>query len=294
MHSVLDQTLTADDFEVIVVNDSGRSLSETGWQQSEKIRIINTNQRERCVARNTGAAIARGRYLHFLDDDDWLLPNALERFWLLDRRVTDTVWLNGGSQLVDRAEKPLIKLRHSLNGNCFAQVMAGEWIPLQASLIATKAFFAVGGFNPLIPGIEDIDLTRRIALHGNVAGVPSVVACIGMGQDGSTTNKTLAQQYGRWTREGILSEPGVFNRMRTSASNSYWYGRLIRAYLTSMIWNFQRRNLFIALSRAMFGALGFFSAGWNILSASFWQAITTRYESKTFLTGFQEVQRPRS
>ena len=233
-------------------------------------------------------------YLHFLDDDDWLLPNAFECFRLLDHRVTDTAWLYGGSQLVDRAEKPLIKLRHGLNGNCFAQVMAGEWIPLQASLIDTEAFFAVGGFNPLIPGIEDIDLTRRIALHGNTAGVSSIVACIGMGRDGSTTNETLAQQYGRWAREGILSEAGVFNRMRMSASNSYWYGRLIRIYLTSMVWNFQRKNLFTALSRAMFGALGFFAAGWHILSVSFWQAISARYESKTFLTGFQEAQRPRT
>jgi hypothetical protein len=42
-------------------------------------------------------------------------------------------------------------------------VMAGEWIPLQASLIEAKTFFTVGGFNPLITGPEDIDLLRRIA-----------------------------------------------------------------------------------------------------------------------------------
>jgi len=64
--------------------------------------------------------------------------------------------------------------------------MAGEWIPLQASLIKTKAFFAVGGFNPHISGPEDIDLLRRIALEGDIAGVQALVAYIVRGEAGST------------------------------------------------------------------------------------------------------------
>ena len=82
--SVLSQDFTSADFEVIVVNDSGQPLPDAAWQYSERVRIIETNRRERCVARNTGAAIARGNYLHFLDDDDWLLPDALEAFWAVE------------------------------------------------------------------------------------------------------------------------------------------------------------------------------------------------------------------
>src|SRR5450631_3870231 len=64
-------------FEVIVVNDSGRPLPTAPWQQAAGVQVINTQQRERSVARNVGAMFAHGRYLHFLDDDDWLLPGAL-------------------------------------------------------------------------------------------------------------------------------------------------------------------------------------------------------------------------
>ena len=70
-------------FEVIVVNDSGRPLPPAGWQQAERVMVIDTFRRERSVARNVGAAVARGRDLHFLDDDDWLLPGALDVFWAL-------------------------------------------------------------------------------------------------------------------------------------------------------------------------------------------------------------------
>lgn len=110
VYSVLEQSFAADNFEVIVVNDTGRPLPEAGWQTSNKVQVITTNQRERSVARNTGAAIARGKYLHFLDDDDWLLPGALEHFWALSRQAGDAVWLYGGTQIVDTA------------GECFGEL----------------------------------------------------------------------------------------------------------------------------------------------------------------------------
>src|SRR5215211_5878577 len=78
VESVLMQSLPGGDFEVVVVNDSGSSLLEAAWQKSERVRLVNTNKRERSVARNTGAAMARGKYLHFLDDDDWLVPDAYQ------------------------------------------------------------------------------------------------------------------------------------------------------------------------------------------------------------------------
>ena len=290
VYSVLDQRFTADDFEVIVVNDLGQPLLEADWQKSERVRLIHTNRHERSVARNTGAAIARGRYLHFLDDDDWLLPGALENFWTLGTN-NDAAWLYGGSQLVDREGEPIIQLHHEMDGNCFIQVLAGEWIPLQGSLIDTEVFFAVGGFNPLIPGIEDVDLARQITLHGDLASIPATVACISMGEEGSSTNHLRAAKYGRWAREKVLSEPGVFARMRTSARSSYWYGRIIRAYLTSVIWNLQHKKVFVAASRMTFGLMGFVLASRYIFSKNFWNSVMNSYESKTFLEGFQHAGR---
>lgn len=286
--SVLDQSFAADNFEVVVVNDSGQPLPEEDWQRSDKVLIVDTHHRERCVARNTGAAIARGRYLHFLDDDDWLLPGALDVFWKLTHN-NDAIWLYGGSQLVDREGQPLIHLCPNFNGNCFIQMIAGEWIPLQASLIETKAFFSVGGFNPLISAAEDIDLGRRIALYGNVAGSPELTACIGMGEADSSTDHARLPEYSRRAREEVLNQPDAFIRMRTSANNSYWQGRIVRAYLTSMIWNLRFGRIFTAASRSVFGILGAVLAGRYIFSTRFWHAVVTQYKSETFSQGFQKA-----
>jgi len=285
VRSVLDQTFSAAGFELIVVNDSGRPLPENEWQQSDRVRIVTTNGRERAVARNTGAAMARGQYLHFLDDDDWLAPDALAHFWH-NRPGEDVAWFYGVSQLVDRQSKPIIQLHHELNGNCFLQVMAGEWIPLQSSLIAAPAFFAVSGFSPLLAGPEDIDLLRRIALKYEIAGMHELVAFIERGADGSSTDYDRHPQLSRWAREGILDEAGVFSRLRPAVSNAYWSGRLVRLYLTSALWNLRRLRLLAAASRASYALRGTLLGGMHLLSAGFWRSLASTYASPAFARGF--------
>ena len=41
-----------------------------------RVTVLNTYRTERAVARNTGAALSRGDWLYFLDDDDYALPGA--------------------------------------------------------------------------------------------------------------------------------------------------------------------------------------------------------------------------
>lgn len=289
--SVLSQSFTAADFEVIVVNDSGRPLPPTDWQQSPQVTILNTYKHERSVARNVGAAAARGHYLHFLDDDDWLLPHAWQHFWQL-AQTSHAAWLYGRSQLVDRQDNPIIQLTHNIQGNAFIHTMAGEWFPLQASLIRSQAFFAVGGFHPLLAGPEDVDLSRRITLEADIAETPHLVASIGMGEENSTTDYQGHSQYSRWAREQILTQSGVFARLRDSATSDVWYGRIMRLYLTSTIWNMQHKRPFIALSRAAFALLSCLAAIRYLPSPAFWQAVGKAYESPTFQRGFQEANKP--
>lgn len=272
VNSVLNQTFTADDFEVIVVNDSGQPLPEMAWQRSERVRVMHTNRRERSVARNTGAAIARGKYLHFLDDDDVLLPGALEAFWELDQSC-DAVWLYGGYQSVDNDGNLVEEFHPEVRGNIFALLVAGEAIPFQASLLEAEQFFAAGAFDPKITCVEDRDVGRRIALSGTVEGMSAIVASIRVGQQGSTTDWARLAEDDRWGREKALREPGAFARLCASANSSYLHGRVSRAYFASMIWNLQRKNIFTAASRAISGMV---FAGRHTLSVDFWGGMRTK------------------
>lgn len=290
VESVLQQDFPDGNFEVLVINDSGSPLPQAEWQRAERVQIIETNRRERSVARNTGAAAARGKYLHFLDDDDWLAPGAYQYLWELSRS-TSAKWLYGMTQLVDRQMRPTIQLRHSLHGNCFVQAMAGEWIPLQASWIERNTFLRIGGFSPLLTGPEDIDLLRRVLLEEEVAETPHLVAHVIMGGEGSTTDYDLHPQASRRAREDILDAPGAYARMRSSAIPPMWRGRMSRIYLTSAIWNVAHGRLLTALSRIFLALRSMVSARTGLFSMDFWRAVSRPYASITFDRGIREARK---
>lgn len=272
--SALGQSLSGEDYEIIVVNDSGGAIPYESWHDSPKVRIICTNRRERCHARNTGAAIARGEYLWFLDDDDWMLPSALEHFLKSARQHDDAVWICGGLRIVDEDGKILGESNSGLNGNCFAQIMGGAWAPIQSSIISSDAFFHVGGYNPFIVGTEDQDLCRRLALIGGFANVKAPVACLLRGQDWETsTNYMRAPNDTRQSRDDVLGQPGSFARTMASTNSPYWYGRMIRVCFSTIRLNLARKRLLTASSRTFF-MLAIATLVWyRSLSGEFWAGL---------------------
>jgi glycosyltransferase involved in cell wall biosynthesis len=235
--------------------------------------VVHTNRRERSIARNTGAAIALGKYLCFLDDDDWLLPGALEQFWTLACQDRGAVWLYGGLRVVDEEGRCLAELNSGLKGDCFAQIMGGAWAPIQASLVQTDTFFAVGGYDPSICGTEDLDLCRRVARRGIFANTPTTVACLLRGQTWHTsTNYLRAPDDNRTSRDRVLGESDAFRRLLSSADSGYWRGRILRVYLSVVRSNLRHRRLFTAMSRAASSMAWFASAGQYVFSRDFWDA----------------------
>ena len=80
IESLLNQDY--DDFEIILVDDgspdnSGKIADHYANEYPNIIRIIHQENRGLSGARNTGLRVARGRYLSFVDSDDFLEPNTI-------------------------------------------------------------------------------------------------------------------------------------------------------------------------------------------------------------------------
>ena len=280
IQSVWDQGLGSDEFEIIVINDSGESLAADGWQKSRNIKIIDTNRRNRSVARNVGAAASRGKYLHFLDDDDWMMPGAFDAL-LNVAETTKAGWTHGAFRMVDNTGAKVTELFPNETGNCSIQMMAWEWLPLQASLITSDAFFAVDGFASLPSlggGFEDVHISRQIALFHDMARTEKIVSSIRIGDVSSTTNYVTMFDQNRRSREQTIETPRSFHRLVDSAKTNpshpdYWFGKVIYYYMASMKWNLQNKNLFTAASRAMYLLAGFAFAGSRLLKSEFWNGV---------------------
>lgn len=281
VNSVLSQDINQDEFEVIVVNDSGKPLAAEYWMKSPRVIILHTNQQNRSVARNTGAGIAQGKYFHFLDDDDWILPGMFQQLQKRTKIEAETGWVYGGFRLVNNDGEMIKEFHPTEAGNCFIHMMASEWIPLQASWIASDAFFAVGGFAPLHSlggGYEDIDLARLIARHYEFTRVPETVAVIRYGDTGSTTDYKNLVKQNRLSREKSLESPGAFRRMWESTPSSgevsnYWHGQIIYYYLVSFVWNVKQKNLLKATNHLFLAFLAFVLSFRYVFSSDFWRGV---------------------
>ncbi len=84
LESVITQTLT--DLEIICIDDASTDNSQQILrryaQRDARIRIITLHQNQGLsYARNIGIDIATGEYLYFLDSDDMITMNAMERLY---------------------------------------------------------------------------------------------------------------------------------------------------------------------------------------------------------------------
>lgn len=83
LDSLAAQSLTSDRWEVVFiingVDDGSLDLLESWQLRSDmNLRVLSMPQAGAGIARNLGLANARGRYLTFVDDDDWLEERYLE------------------------------------------------------------------------------------------------------------------------------------------------------------------------------------------------------------------------
>lgn len=99
IHSCLNQDILEYEYEIVVVNDgsidSTRDILNSLQQQVSNLKVIHQENKGLGAARNTGIRNAKGRYLWFIDGDDYLEDNCLKNImYKLDFRELDILALN--------------------------------------------------------------------------------------------------------------------------------------------------------------------------------------------------------
>lgn len=161
---------TFDAWEAIVVDDGSsdataeRVTSFAG--RDGRFRLLHQPQSGVSAARNAGVRAARFEWLLFLDADDWILPEYLERMAhvLTADHTLDAVycgWVRVASNGVLVNESNWTE-----TGDLFAAFGRTCAFAIHACVIRRSLVEAIGGFDSTLQVAEDWDLWQRIARMG--------------------------------------------------------------------------------------------------------------------------------
>jgi len=192
IESVLFQSFS--DFELIVIDDGSTDGTAEVVSRYKDPRIIycRLEHGERSRARNGGIELSKGKYIAFLDSDDWYLPNKLaDQVASLETNPDNGIAL-GGWLIVDDSGRRIQEVRPWEEFS--PQPSSREWLigntatPITI-MIKREWLERVGGFNESLSGPEDTELWIRLGLAGcRVVWTTSIVAVELVHQSNSLRN----------------------------------------------------------------------------------------------------------
>lgn len=167
--------------EIIVVDDSaeGSARDAVASAADPRVRYVlrpEPSNGRPALVRNAGAALAQGRYLYFLDDDDLMEPDVLASmskaldacpaagmaFGVISPFGTDEAVLLHNQRYFTEARRIARKLRKSWQLSA-CLTFRGSILVCSACMARRTVFAAVEGFDAEIPVCEDAELWARMA-----------------------------------------------------------------------------------------------------------------------------------
>lgn len=171
IESVLGQTYK--DFEIIVVDDGSSDNTEQLIKKKygRNVKYLYQENRGAPAARNRGIKKAQGKYLVFLDADDWFHDSNLKKKKTLLDSKPEFGWVYSDCQYVleDGLElKKKITFKgfcseKKLEGFILKDLIMGNLIPLNSVMIRREILDEVGMFDEKLKSLQDYDLFLRIA-----------------------------------------------------------------------------------------------------------------------------------
>lgn len=181
--SVLAQTYP--NVEIIVVDDNGigtecqistqRKLAR--YIELGKIQYVTHKKNMNgAAARNTGAKKCKGVYITFLDDDDVLYPQKIERQVTAIKSNPEMSAAYVGFRIVKGTEE-LKRVQSNLSGDLRFQLLSLQWGIGTGSnpLFKKEAFDSISGFDESFIRHQDLEFLIRFFRNNKIIAVPEIL-----------------------------------------------------------------------------------------------------------------------
>lgn len=177
IESILNQTF--EDFEILLVND-GSTDGTAQWVETltdPRIRYTEQNNQGLSAARNTGIALAQGRYIALLDADDLWEPTKLEKQVAVLEANPDIGMVHSWVWFIDAEGRSTGRIwKTQAEGMALSRLLHRNDVAVLSVLVRRECFAKTGGFDPTLRSLEDWDLWLRLAVHDAIAVIREPLA----------------------------------------------------------------------------------------------------------------------
>ncbi|MEO5607348.1 MAG: glycosyltransferase [Polaromonas sp.] len=238
IESVASQTYPA--IEVVVVDAAGEGTLTVAPDYPIALRILSPGHRlQRSLAANALLDAAHGHWGLFLDDDDWLAPDHVERLVTAIQANPQLAMAYAGVSCVEfgsQDKDSFIEVRRFDEPHDPIRLMVENYIPINSALFDLQLTRASGGprFDSNLDLFEDWDFWLQLLACGPFAHVPGISAFYlihgesGVGvrmketaQAENALDQLLSKWRQRWSVEEIRKLVGLARhvyRQRTQIS----------------------------------------------------------------------------
>ncbi|MCQ2315226.1 MAG: glycosyltransferase [Bacteroidales bacterium] len=246
LDSILNQDIAKDDYEIVVVNDGSTDNSgeiARGYaSRYPNIILINQENRGLSGARNSGIMAAQGKYIQFVDSDDYLEPNVLGA--LVERAERDNLdvlrfnyrnvnenyeefWPNKTPKQTWGYEESVVDgvtfLNERLGYACYAVQFLIRKELLTGCLFKPNIYF------------EDVEWTPRMLLKAKRVSSTKEVLYNYLVRDGSITKGRQTMEKKRKIVEDKMSLIASMRWQMKMASDTRWYEGIISGTVISVL-----------------------------------------------------------
>lgn len=217
--------------ELIIVDDASPD-GTADWVAAAYpgIRLIrNPVNRRVSAARNAGLAAARGRFIAFLDDDDWWDPSFLRRHLDLLRSRPDAVLSYCDFVSVDEEEgSPVTRISGELGADPVMTFLTENPIrSLTLVVLSRLALVEVGGFREDYTMCEDREVYLRLLRRGAFLHKPEPLAYKTRSRNAMTVNLPVWAKWAQTLLDEFFSreDSGPYRHLERKA-RALWQTRL--------------------------------------------------------------------
>lgn len=172
LDSIFAQTYK--DLEVVVVDDGSTDGTEEMIKRvGYPVRYYWQENRGEAAARNKLIGLAEGQFITFLDSDDLLIPNTVERMISVMEAEDEEVIVYGPYLRIDEKGNICGRCTRKLySGYITSHLFENIFVHSCGSMFPRSVFQKVGGFDDTLPISCDYDLWLRLSLKYRFIALP--------------------------------------------------------------------------------------------------------------------------